>query len=197
MNSIPEASLLFVRSFLCNPLRVGALAPSSPHLSRLMASSIDRDEGTVLEIGAGTGVITREILHQGVRPQRLLVIERDPALASFLRGQFPEVEVRCADALRVLHLLHAEGVGKVRTVISSIPLRNLSKADGEKLVRAMMETLTPDGQLIQFTYAAGCPVSHTRLGIKAECLGRVWRNLPPAAVWRFTFNRFSGSGADR
>ena len=147
----------------------------------------------VLEIGAGTGVITREILQQGIQPERLLVIERDPALAAFLRGQFPEVEVRCADALRVLHLLRAEGLGQVNTVVSSIPLRNLSRNDGEQLVRAMMETLTPDGELIQFTYAAGCPVSTSRLGIRAECLGRVWRNLPPAAVWRLT----PSSGARR
>lgn len=182
-----DAPLLFVRSFLCDPKRIGALAPSSPRLSRLMASRVEHSDDPVVEIGAGTGVITRQILERGVRPERLVVIERDPSLAQHLRDQFPQVRVRCCDARHAPHMLRSEDLGQARTVVSSLPLRNLSRHDGENTVRAMMDALTPEGQLIQFTYAAGCPVSTSRLGLKAECLGRVWRNLPPAAVWRFTF----------
>ena len=149
-----------------------------------MASRVDHSEAPVIEIGAGTGVITKQILEKGIRPERLIVIERDPSLAEFLREQ---VKVRCCDARHASQMLNSAEMGRSRTVVSSLPLRNLSKSDGEDTVRAMMDALLPDGQLIQFTYAAGCPISTSRLGLKAECLGRVWRNLPPAAVWRFTF----------
>ena len=187
MNSSNESSLLFVRSLLANPLKVGAVAPSSPGLSRLMASRVDHSEHPILEIGAGTGVITREILDLGVLPERLFLIERDPTMADFLRERYPRVRVRCGDALHAALLLGAEELGRPKTVISSLPLRNFPAPEKEQIVQAMMDTLTPDGQLIQFTYAAGCPISAKKLGLKAECLGRVWRNLPPAAVWRFTF----------
>jgi phospholipid N-methyltransferase len=52
-------------------------------------------------------------------------------------------------------------------------------------VNAMLNSLAHDGQLIQYTYAVGCPIPTRLFGLKAECLGRVWQNLPPAAVWRF------------
>jgi phospholipid N-methyltransferase len=59
-------------------------------------------------------------------------------------------------------------------------------------VQGMMKALAPNGQLIQFTYAAHCPIPTARLGLHGECLGRVWMNLPPAAVWRFTRRSYSG-----
>lgn len=180
--------LLFLRSFLSNPLKMGALAPSSPKLSRLMASCVDPGTAPVLEIGAGTGVITRALLQRGVSPERLFVIEQDPFLAAFLQREFPNVCVRQGEALDTRYILAEEVVGRVRTIISSLPLRNLPRTDQLETVRAMMDALAQGGQLIQFTYAAGCPIPNQRLGLTAECLGRVWVNFPPAAVWRFTRN---------
>jgi phosphatidylethanolamine/phosphatidyl-N-methylethanolamine N-methyltransferase len=182
------APLLFLRSLINNPLKVGALAPSSPKLSRLMASRVDSATAPVLEVGAGTGAITRALLKKGVSPQRLFVIEQDPSLAAFLQREFPEVCVRCGEALDAGCILAEEAIGRVKTVVSSLPLRNLPVEDQIETVRAMMSALAQGGQLIQFTYAAGCPIPSQKLGLKAERLGRVWMNFPPAAVWRFTRN---------
>ena len=44
-----------------------------------------------------------------------------------------------------------------------------------------------DGAFYQFTYGWRCPVPaavRRQLDLQATHLGRVWRNLPPAAVWR-------------
>ena len=181
-----HAPLLFLRSLLSNPLKVGALAPSSPKLSRLMASRVDSATAPVLEVGAGTGVITRALLRKGISPQRLFVIEQDPSLAAFLRREFPGVHVRCGEALDAGCILAEAAVGRVQTVVSSLPLRNLPVEHQIETVRAMMSALKQGGQLIQFPYAAGCPIPSQKLGLKAERLGRVWMNFPPAAVWRFT-----------
>ncbi len=180
------APFLFFRSLVSNPGKVGALAPSSPKLSELMASSVDPNAASVLEIGAGTGSITRALLRRGLGPERLFVIERDPSLAAFLQQKFPGVQVRCAEAVQAIRSLSAEEVGQMQTVISSLPLRNFSLIEQMRIVRAMMGTLSKEGQLIQFTYGSGCPIPSRKLGLTAECLGRVWLNVPPAAVWRFT-----------
>ena len=51
----------------------------------------------VLDIGAGTGVLTAALTH---RTTRVVAIEIDPELAAGLRRRF-ELEIRVADALRV------------------------------------------------------------------------------------------------
>jgi phosphatidylethanolamine/phosphatidyl-N-methylethanolamine N-methyltransferase len=189
MNLTLPAPVLFFRSLLLNPKAMGALTPSSPRLSQLMASSVDPANSSVLEIGAGTGAITRALLEKKLDPERLFIIERDPSLAAFLRQEFPAVRVRCGEAIHLNRILASEFIGPVNTVVSSLPLRNLPRADRIRNVRAMVSALALEGQLIQYTYGTGCPIQSRRLGLEAECLGRVWRNLPPASVWRFTVKR--------
>ncbi|MGI8962152.1 MAG: class I SAM-dependent methyltransferase [Bryobacteraceae bacterium] len=141
---------------------------------------------SVLELGAGTGSITGALLKQGVQPERLFLIERDPLLVAYLRDRFPGVRVSCGDAVHASRILSNESVGQVTTVVSSLPIRNLNPRDQIATVRAILKALAPGGQLIQFTYASTCPIPIKRLGLDAERVGRVWLNLPPAAVWRFT-----------
>ncbi len=171
---------------LQNPREVGALFPSSPVLSELIAAQVDPKSSAVLEVGAGTGPVTRALLDRGVEPERLFVIERDPNMVNYLRRQFRGIHIRCADASQADQFLKEEAGGKAESVISGIPLRNLSPVDRLTIVHTMMKAIAPGGQLIQFTYALGCPVSSRQVGVQAKCVGRVWANLPPAAVWRFT-----------
>jgi len=177
---------LFIRSLPRNPLAVGALVPSSPQLSRLIASHVGCGSSHVLEVGAGTGSITDALLSGGLPANRLLVIERDPSLVAHLRKRFPNIRIHCGDAEHAGAILGEEGISQVQTLISSLPIRNLKGDDRIAIVRGMMKALAVDGQLIQFTYAANCPFPTARLGLHAERLGRVWMNLPPAVVWRFT-----------
>jgi phosphatidylethanolamine/phosphatidyl-N-methylethanolamine N-methyltransferase len=142
-----------------------------------------------LEIGAGTGSITRELLRNAIAPANLVVIERDAHLAWFLRQQFPGVLVRCDDALNCGQILSAHALASVRTVVSSLPLRNMDPAQRDAVVKAMLNALDRNGQLIQYTYAPFCPIPVRRFNLTAECLGRIWTNLPPAAVWRFVKRR--------
>ncbi len=176
----------FVRSLLRDPVGIGAVVPSSPRLSRLIASQVDSSTSTVLEVGAGTGSVTDAVLNRGIDPQRVLVIERDPHLAAYLRDRFPRLRVRCGDAVHASSILSKEAVREVDTLLSSLPIRNLSPEDRITTIGAMLKALAPKGQLIQYTYGGSCPFPIATLGLKAECLGRVWLNVPPATVWRFT-----------
>lgn len=178
--------LLFNRSLLKSPLAVGALLPSSPQLSRLIASQVVGESAHVLEIGAGTGSITDALLRRGFPASRLLLIERDPALVTHLRKRFPHLRVRCGDAAHAETILREEGIPRVQTLISSLPICNMSGNDRIRIIRGMMKVVAANGQLVQFTYAANCPLPTALLGLRAERLGRVWMNIPPAVVWRFT-----------
>jgi phosphatidylethanolamine/phosphatidyl-N-methylethanolamine N-methyltransferase len=183
----------FVRSLLKSPLTVGALVPSSPQLSKLIAAQVRRSSSHVLEVGAGTGSITDALLSRGVPANRLLIIERDPELVAHLRKRFPQVRIRCGDAQNARSILQEEGISQVQTLISSLPVRNLNGDDRFAVIRGMMKAMAADGQLIQYTYAANCPFPAERLGLRAERLGRVWMNIPPAVVWRFTRHSYASS----
>jgi phosphatidylethanolamine/phosphatidyl-N-methylethanolamine N-methyltransferase len=154
-------------------------------LSRFIADRVKSCSGPVLEIGAGTGAITRELLRNDIHPANLFVIERDAGLAWCLRRKFPDVRVRCDDALHCGQILSDHGVRAVQTVVSSLPLRNMEPDRRDAIVEAMLKTLDRNAQLIQYTYAPFCPIPFRRFNLAAECLGRIWTNLPPATVWRF------------
>ena len=113
-----------------------------------------------------------------------------------VRGEFPGVRVRCGAAIHLDRILGNESMPRFYTVVSSLPLSNLAHEDRIRNVRAMIGALVPEGPLIQYTDAAGCPIPSRRLGLEAECLGHVWRNLPPAAVWSFKVKQSAPPGIE-
>src|SRR6185295_12689827 len=78
---------MFFRRWLTNPLQTGSVVPSSPALCRRIVHHTRRAPGeAVLELGAGTGVISRALLEGGVPPERLFVVEIVPDMAAHLRA---------------------------------------------------------------------------------------------------------------
>ncbi len=172
---------------LDNPLRVGAVAPSSNALARLMASLVELRSGeAILELGAGTGSVTRALLEIGVPRERLYVIELDQRLHRYLQNRFPGVTVLYGNATEARDLLPVHRVGKISTVVSSLPLRPMKLATQEAIVNAVFDVLAPGGAMLQYTYPPGKPLPAQQLNIQLECARRIWWNLPPAAVWRIT-----------
>src|SRR5215510_7987416 len=91
---LPSERWLFFRRALAHPLQLGTPIPSSPALGRLIAAQLDaRPDGCTIEIGGGTGVITRELLAAGLPADRLLVVELDSEMADYLRGTVPKIRV--------------------------------------------------------------------------------------------------------
>src|SRR3954453_12388462 len=83
---------LFFRRWLANPLQMGSVIPSSPTLCRHIASLVERrGDEVVVELGAGTGVISRALLAAGVPAERLVVVEIVPEMAEHLRRALPGV----------------------------------------------------------------------------------------------------------
>jgi phosphatidylethanolamine/phosphatidyl-N-methylethanolamine N-methyltransferase len=180
-----ESLAAFLRSVYRDPTRAGAVAPSSSALSKRMASLVRHDVSHVLEIGAGTGAFTRALLERGIPPDRVWAVEIDPSLASFLEQQFPAVHILCGNALDLAALLPPSLQGRIDTVVSGLPMRNLSRRERLETVASALQVLRPGGEFLQFTYGFRSPIETKGLSLKAERLGRVWNNLPPAAVWRY------------
>ncbi|MDQ1079370.1 SAM-dependent methyltransferase [Pseudoroseomonas cervicalis] len=106
---------LFLRRWMANPLQMGSIVPSSPSLCRRIAERVQRGpQDYVLELGAGTGVLSRALLEQGVPPERLVVVEIVPDMAAHLRRTLPGVRVVCGDAFALADCIPAEAQGAHR-----------------------------------------------------------------------------------
>ena len=84
----------FVAAWVRSPLKMGAALPSSRSLSRAMAAQVDMSrDGAVIELGAGTGVVTQALIEAGVSRDKFLVIERDKKLHALLHSIFHDYKV--------------------------------------------------------------------------------------------------------
>lgn len=184
-------SRLLLKLWLKNPMKIGAVAASSPELASAMARHIPRDGvGYVVELGGGTGPVTRAILAAGVPADRLVVVERDPTLHRHLAERYPGVRVLLGDAMHLQQLLRREGVAPVRAIVSSLPLLSMKKAIQHRIVAQIFAVLEADAPLIQFTYGLFSPIKNRqRLGVSGAVKDRVLQNLPPASVWLYRKGR--------
>src|ERR1017187_2192414 len=151
-------STVFLREWIANPQRTGAVAPSSPQLGAAMAGWLPRDRGSfVLELGPGTGAVTDALLKQGLREDRLVAIENNPNLAKRLRKRFPRAQIITGDAWQMDDLLRElrEPVGSVGAVISSLRLLNFPKAQANKLAQKTPAVLEPRGPWLQSSFQIG------------------------------------------
>ncbi|HXQ52009.1 MAG TPA: methyltransferase domain-containing protein [Stellaceae bacterium] len=181
-----QEAALFLSRWLKAPNRIGAVAPSSRGLSRAMARQVDPlADGVVVELGGGTGSITRALLERGVSPAHLVVVERDRTLAALLRQRFPGVKVVRGDAAELVELLRPLGLASVDTVVSSLPLLSMPKRLRERIVAESFALLGEGGIFVQFTYGVASPLAAPELGLAGEVAQRIFLNFPPAAVWRF------------
>jgi phosphatidylethanolamine/phosphatidyl-N-methylethanolamine N-methyltransferase len=180
-----SSSALFFRRWLHNPLQMGSIIPSSPALCRRIAAAVERGpEEHVLELGAGTGVVSAALLAAGVPAQKLTVVEIVPEMATFLRAALPGVNVVCGDAFDLKNALPGHLHGRIGTAICGIPLVLLPLERQQAFVDAV-ESVAPGKGFLLYSYCVTSPLPHAKLGMAAKRLAWTPLNFPPASVWRY------------
>jgi phosphatidylethanolamine/phosphatidyl-N-methylethanolamine N-methyltransferase len=177
-----ESRLLF-KLWLKNPRKIGAVAVSSAELAAAMARQVPRGPGYVVELGGGTGSVTKALLKAGTQPDKLIVLERDPTLHKLLQERYPGVRVLLGDAAKLQPLLKREGIDHVKAIVSSLPLVSMKRSLQDRITAQIFYVLEPGAPLIQFTYSLFSPIPRRRFGVHGEVGDRVLQNLPPASVW--------------
>jgi len=175
----------FLREWLKAPLITASVIPSSERLAHNMVKTLTVDSGTVIELGPGTGVFTRQLLAQGLREEQLVLIELNACFAHKLRLSYPHATVinDAAEAMQRLNL------GQVGAVVSGLPLLSMRDEQISQILHSAFAVLKPQGCFIQFTYGFCCPVKPAILaqqGLTARRKAFVAANLPPASVYHLT-----------
>src|SRR5258708_14948899 len=113
----------FIRHCMDKPLSMGAVTPSGKGLARAMARCVDPDSaGPVIELGSGTGAVTKALVERGIDSSRLVLVEFNPSFCRLLRTRYPDATVIQGDAYRIQHLLGGLLREPAAAVVSGLPL---------------------------------------------------------------------------
>ena len=181
--------LQFFQEFLKNPLNVGAISPSSLALAEQMLAGVQADsEHIIVEIGVGTGAITRILQTKIPSQDCYLGIEINESFVECLHKEFPNLKIVCGDAGEA-EKLHAEtGLGKVKYIISGLPFASLPSEISERILLEVDKFMVKGCLFRTFQYVHGYyfpPALKFRQRME-EKYGKVERskvilkNVPPA-----------------
>jgi phosphatidylethanolamine/phosphatidyl-N-methylethanolamine N-methyltransferase len=183
-------SALFFRHWLRHPLEIGAFLPSSAAVGRAMAKAVAFDRlGMILELGGGTGAVTASLLEAGCSPERLIVVEREAALAAMLRRRFERLQIVEADACTIDSVLAERGITKLAAVVSSLPIKWFPIASQRTVIAPCLDLAGKDGSFVQLTNALVSPVAMSALDLDGIEVARVWSQFPPVQIWRYRRRR--------
>ncbi len=185
----------------------GALAPSGRGLARCVCKPLAQHSGPcrILEVGSGTGAVTREIVRVVDADMQLDLVELNERFVSYLQGRFERepafqrVSAQTTIFAQPVEELEAEPVYDF--IISGLPFNNFAPEDVKQILRHLVRLLKPNGTLSFFEYlwirraksvfsrhderrrlgGVGCVVNWfvDRYQIREH---KVFSNLPPALV---------------
>ncbi|MBI1904268.1 MAG: methyltransferase domain-containing protein [Planctomycetia bacterium] len=210
---------VFWGEFRRNFHTTGALAPSSRYLARALARFV-RVDGSgngrlgsgprrILEVGPGTGAVTREIVRRLGPDDTLDLVELNATFVEMLRRRLEHDKSFAAVAPRV-RIIHdrVESLPLAPTydvIISGLPLNNFSRESVESILEALEALVKPGGTVSFFEYVAVRPMrrlvsgrkerdrlrdvgealqSSLKREVRRDC---VLANLPPAWVHHLRF----------
>ncbi|MDQ3618246.1 MAG: methyltransferase domain-containing protein [Pseudomonadota bacterium] len=182
----------FFRQWLKNPRRNAAVAASSIELAAAMIAELPPGARRVIELGGGTGAITRALLDAGIVDTDLFVLELNEELQAHLSAQFPQVPVVLGDARSLPQLATDTGYlaqGQADAIVSGLGLLTMPYDLQRGILAAAFRCLQPSGVFIQFTYGHTPPVADAvihELGIQVRRGHFVLRNMPPATVYVYS-----------
>lgn len=195
---------LFLEEALANYPSVASVAPSSRHLARAMAEPLRHMKaGVVVELGAGTGVITRALLELLPKDATLIAFEINKKFYRYLRRNFNDPRLllvnACAETLG-RHLAQL-GLDRVDAVVSSLSFGLMSEKQRHAILSSLLACLDSKSVFLQYHYLPARIVNalpqrrrrdgkgplnvprllHQHFGSVESHI--VWRNLPPAFVY--------------
>ena len=169
----------------CRPRRS---MPSSRDLAQAMVDELPPDTHRVIELGGGTGSVTRALLAHGIARRRPAGHRTQRVIARTPAQRFPRCGSRLAMRSNCPKSPHTVVFSQVARPMRSCRASVCSRC--RKTCRAAswprFRCLRPGGRFIQFTYGPQAPVSERcseALRLKVRRGGFVLRNVPPATVY--------------
>ena len=149
-------NIQFLQAFLKNPFKVGAVAPSSSDLAWQMLEGILPDkDNIVIELGVGTGAITKHITEILPDDRSYLGIELDKSMVSSLKVRYPELSIVQGNACELSALHNASGLGKASYILCCLPFLTLPEQVAAQVLSEIEKYMEQGCMFRAFQYAHG------------------------------------------
>lgn len=181
--SSPDWWLMFTK-FLRHGTSIASFAPSSRFVARALLKGIDFEKAKcIIELGAGTGPITKVLLQRAKPHTKVVVIEREPDFCTRLRQRFPGADIVQADAAQLDDLLAERGIDQADHVISGLPLPSFPAELRDSIIAASVSKLATEGTFRQITAMPWVYYRLYRRYFTDVRFKLVPLNLPPGGVY--------------
>ncbi|ACP27395.1 putative RNA adenine methylase transferase [Sinorhizobium fredii NGR234] len=182
-----DEEIRFFKGWMSNTRAVGAILPTSSITARRMASVVNPRSGLpVLELGPGTGVITKAILERGISPDRLVSVEYSTEFFNQLKADFAGVNFINGDAFDLARTLGALNGQQFDSVISAVPLLNFPMHRRVELIEDLLSRIPFGRPVVQISYGPMSPVVAMPDRYRIQHYDFVVRNIPPAQLWVYS-----------
>lgn len=180
---ITKDRAFFFYKFLRHPGRIGSVTPSSRFLVEQMAQQVDwQCARVIVELGAGTGVLTQKIAERKHPDCRVLIVERDPEMRKRLQQQYPDFDFN-SNAANFYNQFRSCGMQQADAIFSGLPFANFSAEEQEQILIEVVQALKPNGVFIAFQYSLQMKRKLAEKFTKVMT-SFVPLNIPPAFVYR-------------
>lgn len=181
----------FIKGMLRQPLKTGALVPSSRYLAKeILRHFPDNQKKVVVEFGAGTGAITKRIQDR-MDEQQYLGFELNTAFIHHVQKQLPAMEICPKSAESFKEELTKRNLDAPTLIVSGLPWALFPDELQESILSATLDGLEEGGVFSTFAYAHALKLKQARSfseklkkhfhEVKVSKV--IWRNLPPAVIY--------------
>lgn len=182
-----DEEIRFFKGWIDGPKSVGAILPTSAVTARRMASVINPASGLpVLELGPGTGIITKAIIDRGVAAENIVSIEYSTDFYQHLKRTIPGVNFINGDAFDLDTTIGDWKDRKFDAVISAIPMLSFPMEKRIALLEDLLDRMPPGRPVVQITYSPVSPIDARPDRFHIRHLDFVVRNIPPAQLWVYS-----------
>lgn len=174
--------MFFLKYFFKSVKYTGAVSPSSPFLAREIVNRAEIEGAkTIIELGPGTGAITREILERKPKDCDLWTFEINKDFVKYLEKEYPEARHIHADVSQLKETLKKNNVSRVDTIISGIPFTAFRDKECDEMLGEIDSVMNENSRLVLFTYS---PIRFKTFfsWFRKLDMSYVPLNIPPAHV---------------
>ena len=182
----PDDRVVFLQQFLRHPRQVGSVIPSSRYMERRVVALADiANAKTIVELGTGTGGITRAILKAMAPDARLVGIEINPRFQELLTCiEDDRLIAHSGSAEHLVEILHQYRLPAPDAVVSGIPFSTMSPELGKRILSVIADALAPGGRFV--AYQVSSQVAKLARPVMGEPRRQLeFLNIPPMRLYRW------------